>query len=189
MGQKILDSMQVRFLNAVGFLGDRLMATLQGAKVVGADTRCAVRGTSSQSAFIRVGRMTDPSDSLYCDLWMAYPTNYSGTFPVDPIDSLQTLYNLWKTTTSVNGANLSPPSEIKVYRGEGESLVFDFSRCRNYLQSNLQIFDITGRNLREVKVTSRFMTVNLTGTAGSRILLYRLAGADGAYLCSGKFCR
>ncbi len=189
MGQKILDSMQVRFLNAAGFLGDRLMATLQGAKVVGADTRCAVRGTSSQSAFIRVGRMTDAADSLYCDLWMAYPTNYSGPFPVDPIDSLQTLYNLWKTTTSVNGAKLFPPSEIKVYRGEGESLVFDFSLCRNYLQSNLQIFDITGRSLKELRVTSRFMTVRLTGTAGSRILLYRLAGTDGSYLCSGKFCR
>ena len=189
MGQKILDSMQVRFLNAVGFLGDRLMAALQGAKVVGADTRCAVRGTSSQSAFIRVGRMTDAADSLYCDLWMAYPTNYSGLFPVDPIDSLQALYNLWKTTTSVSGTTSSPPSEVKVYKGEGESLVFDFSHCRNYLQSKLQVFDITGRCLREVRVTSRFIKVDLPGTGRSQILLYRLSGTGGAYLCSGKFCR
>jgi uncharacterized Ntn-hydrolase superfamily protein len=189
MGQKILDSMQVRFLNTVGFLGDRLMAALQGAKVVGADTRCAVRETSSQSAFIRVGRMTDPGDSLYCDLWMAYPTNYSGTFPVDPIDSLQILYNLWKTTTSVAGPEFLPPSKVKVYKGEGESLVFDFSACRNYLQSRLQIFDITGRCLREVPVTSRFMKVDFPGTDASQILLYRLSGTDGGYLCSGKFCR
>jgi uncharacterized Ntn-hydrolase superfamily protein len=189
MGQKILDSMQVRFLNSVGFLGDRLMAALQGAKVVGADTRCAVRGTSSQSAFIRVGRMTDAADSLYCDLWMAYPTNYSGQFPVDPIDSLQTLYDLWKTTTSVTGAKSSPPSEVKIYRGEGENLVFDFSHCRNYLQSGLQIFDITGRCLRQVIVTSRFMTVNIPDAGRSRILLYRLSGTDGAFICSGKFLR
>jgi len=189
MGQKILDSMQVRFLNAAGFLGDRLMATLQGAKVVGADTRCAVRGTSSQSAFIRVGRMTDTADSLYCDLWMAYPTNYSGQFPVDPIDSLQTLYNLWKTTTSVNGPNPLPSSDVKVYRGEGESLVFDFSHCRNYLQSKLQVFDITGRCLREIQVTARFTTVDLPGKGRKQIFLYRLSGTDGANLCNGKFCR
>lgn len=111
------------------------------------------------------------------------------TFSIVAIDSLQTLYNLWKTTTSVSGAMQSPPPEVRVYKGDGQSMVFDFSHCRNYLQSRLQIYDITGRCLREVHVTARFMNVGLPGTGNSRILLYRLTGSDGTYLCSGKFCR
>lgn len=99
LGQSILDSMETRYLNTPGSLADRLMAALQGAKVVGADTRCAPKGTSSQSAFLRVGRPANPADTLYCDLWMAYPQNFPGLYPVDPIDSLQTLFDLWKATT------------------------------------------------------------------------------------------
>ncbi len=40
LGQQILDSMEARFLRAEGELACRLMEALQGAKVVGADTRC-----------------------------------------------------------------------------------------------------------------------------------------------------
>jgi len=49
LGQVIIDNMQFAFLNTEGPIADRLMATLQAAKIVGADTRCASRGTSSQS--------------------------------------------------------------------------------------------------------------------------------------------
>ena len=40
LGQSILDSMESRFLNTSGSLSEKLMASLQGAKVIGADTRC-----------------------------------------------------------------------------------------------------------------------------------------------------
>lgn len=59
LGQKVLDSMEARFLNSTGSLADKLMAALQGAKMSGADTRCSQYGTSSLSAFIRVGRVKD----------------------------------------------------------------------------------------------------------------------------------
>lgn len=92
LGQQILDSMQTRFLNTSGSLADKLMAALQGAKVIGADTRCAGRNTSSISAFIRVGRAQDTTGTLYLNL------NVNST-PVnkDPIDSLQVLYNNFLT--------------------------------------------------------------------------------------------
>ena len=35
------------------------MATLQAAKILGADTRCFARGTSSQSGFVKVVRIGD----------------------------------------------------------------------------------------------------------------------------------
>ena len=67
LGQQILDSMEARFNRATGSLAVKLMAALQGAKVIGADTRCAVRGTSSQSSFIRVAKPGD-STTLYLSL-------------------------------------------------------------------------------------------------------------------------
>jgi len=93
LGPEILDSMEARFLNASGPLADRLMAALQGANVVGADTRCTNNGTSSLSAFLRVAKPGDSDENLYLDLNV--PSLPAGQ---EPIDSLQTLYNQWKLT-------------------------------------------------------------------------------------------
>jgi len=90
LGQEILDSMESRFLNTEGELICRLMAALQGAKVVGADTRCFAYGTSSLSAFARVAKPTDSVNDLYLDFNV--PSVASG---VDPIDSLQVLVDNW----------------------------------------------------------------------------------------------
>ncbi|MBV6441287.1 MAG: DUF1028 domain-containing protein [Haliscomenobacteraceae bacterium CHB4] len=90
LGPEILDSMEARFLATSGTLADRLMAALQGANVVGADTRCADDGTSSLSAFLRVAKPGDTDDSLYLDLNV--PSLPAG---MEPIDSLQRLYDQW----------------------------------------------------------------------------------------------
>ena len=95
LGQQILDSMEARFLNTPGTLADKLMAALQGAKVPGADTRCLGYGTSSLSAFIRVARLQDTTATLYLDLNVN-----SAPIGVEPIDSLQVLYNMWVTNVS-----------------------------------------------------------------------------------------
>ena len=57
LGQSILDSMESRFLNTSGSLSEKLMASLQGAKVIGADTRCYDDQVSSLSAFLRVAKV------------------------------------------------------------------------------------------------------------------------------------
>ena len=90
LGQIIIDTMQTTFLNTQGPLADRLMATLQAAKIIGADTRCAVRGTSSQSGFVKVVRIGD-GGTPYLQIVV-------GNTPIgkDPIDSLQTMFNNWK---------------------------------------------------------------------------------------------
>jgi len=89
LGQEILDSMEARFLRAEGDLACRLMFAMQGANVVGADTRCADNGTSSLFAFLKVADMDDsfgePSFSI------SVRTN-SGA-EIEPIDSLQNLFN------------------------------------------------------------------------------------------------
>ncbi|MFZ4521789.1 MAG: DUF1028 domain-containing protein [Bacteroidales bacterium] len=187
LGQQILDSMQNRFLTTPGSLADRLMATLQGAKVIGADTRCAPRNTSSQSAFLRVAQMNNQADSLYLDLWMAYPQNLSGIFPTDPIDSLQTLYNAWKTAMTV--AERQPLSEnrIKVQSTPEGKTIFDFTGCKDYLNQQLVIINMTGRVILETKVTGRMMEIDLTSCSSRQVFAYRLIRKDHTLVASGKF--
>jgi len=93
LGQQILDSMKSRFLNTPGSLAIKLMAALQGAKIIGADTRCANWNTSSKSAFIRVANPGDTLGSLYLNL-----KALNAPFGRDPIDSLQVLFNNWITS-------------------------------------------------------------------------------------------
>jgi len=90
LGQVIIDTMQYAFLNTDGPLADRLMATLQAAKIIGADTRCASRGTSSQSGFVKVVRIGDGNNPY---LQIVVPDTPTGK---DPIDSLQTMFHNWK---------------------------------------------------------------------------------------------
>ena len=90
LGQIIIDNMQTAFLNTPGPLADRLMATLQAAKIVGADTRCASRNTSSESGFVKVVRIGDGNTPY---LQIVVPDTPSGT---DPIDVLQGMFNHWK---------------------------------------------------------------------------------------------
>ncbi|HSD63561.1 MAG TPA: DUF1028 domain-containing protein [Ignavibacteriaceae bacterium] len=90
LGPIITDTMNTTFLNTQGPLADRLMATLQAAKIIGADTRCAPRGTSSRSGFIKVVRIGD-GDTPY--LQIIVPDTPSGT---DPIDVIQDAFDSWK---------------------------------------------------------------------------------------------
>jgi len=90
LGQIIIDTMHTTFLNTEGPLADRLMATLQAAKIIGADTRCAVRNTSSQSGFVKVVRIGDGNNPY---LQIVVPDTPSGT---DPIDVLQGMFDDWK---------------------------------------------------------------------------------------------
>ena len=84
--------MKARFLNSTGTLAERLMGSLMGAKVRGADTRCWNAGTSSISAFVRVVRPDDPPGGPYF-----FELNVDSMYGREPIDSLQTLFTQMKT--------------------------------------------------------------------------------------------
>ncbi len=109
LGQMILDSIEARFLTTEGSFAEKMMAALQGANVVGADTRCTENGTSSLSAFIRIARPEDLPGGFYCDLNV--PSVPEG---MEPIDSLQTLFNAWLETV-VGVEERSLPAKFAVY--------------------------------------------------------------------------
>lgn len=94
-GQAIIDTMRNTFLSTSLLpLADRLMAALEAAKIIGADTRCASRGTSSRSSFVKVVRIGD-GNSPY--LQRVVPDSPVG---VDPIDLLRVSYDQWKDSLS-----------------------------------------------------------------------------------------
>ena len=174
LGQQILDSMQARFLRTQGTLADKLMAALQGAKVIGADTRCAGRNTSSISAFLRVGRTQDTLGTLYLSL------NVNNT-PVnkDPIDSLQVLYNNFLTSVK----NVSAEIPTGIFLGQNYPNPFNPVTNLSFGISkpgfvSLKIYDMLGKEVAALVSESlnagTYEITWLAGNAPSGIYYYTL---------------
>ena len=112
LGSLVVDSMKARFIRTNGTLADRLMAALQGGKIIGADTRCSGLGKSSISSFIRVAKPTDPVNGPYfLDLNVNNTTGSN-----DPIDSLQILYDNWRILNAVQSISWKVPEEFALHQ-------------------------------------------------------------------------
>ena len=103
LGQQVLDSMEARFLNEPGDLACKLMAALQGANMVGADTRCADNGTSSLFAYVKVAQ---PNDNLGEPSFLV-SVRTAANAGIEPIDSLQTKFD------AVHSCLTSQTSEVE----------------------------------------------------------------------------
>jgi uncharacterized Ntn-hydrolase superfamily protein len=162
-GQAILDSMEARFLAEPGDLACKLMAALQGAKVPGADTRCATNGsgTSSLFAFLKVAQSTDSIGQPSLIVSVKTP----GGFGIEPIDSLQKLFNAQKSCAVATVAEVSdvnwnivpnPATEYVSIEWTSGRLPQNKFRCR--------IMDIAGKMVSEGNITvanSRIYVGNL----------------------------
>ena len=144
LGQHILDSMEARFLRQTGTLADKLMAALQGAKVVGADTRCTGSNKSSISSFLRIRKPGDTVGTQYLELVVGNTTGSK-----DPIDSLQVLYNNW-LLTNVGSTGEEVPQSPELYQNFPNPFNpvtrIKFS-IPNASYVTLKVFDLTGRNV------------------------------------------
>lgn len=139
LGQSILDSMESRFLNTPGSLSEKLMASLQGAKVIGADTRCYDNQVSSLSAFLRVAKSDDPPNDFYIDIIVEATPDL-----IDPIDVIQEEFN---------NLNLS---------------IEDYS-IRNSEPQLLRIIDILGREVSKRKTGQLLFYVYDNGIVEKKI--------------------
>jgi uncharacterized Ntn-hydrolase superfamily protein len=147
-GQHILDSMEAGFKRATGGLACKLMAALQGARVVGADTRCSSNGSSSLFAFIKV---TQPSDTFGKPSFILSLKTHANA-GIEPIDSLQKLFDAVKSCT-VNTAGLP------AYALNGEPVIFPNPAFRvvhirggNTL-IKCQVYDVAGREVYRTSFT------------------------------------
>ncbi len=181
LGPQIIDSMKARYLNTPGMLAIKLMAALQGAKVVGADTRCTGYNTSSSSAFIRVAKSTDPINGPYwLDLSVNVPTEF--LYNNDPIDSLQVLFNIWLSTLGLKGYSNSVPKEFTLYQNYPNpfnpvtTIGFDLARPSTV---KLLIYDIVGNEIAVLIDNRSFPAGNYefafdAANLPSGVYLYRL---------------
>jgi uncharacterized Ntn-hydrolase superfamily protein len=179
LGQQILDSMYNRYMNTPGTMAEKLMAALQGAKVIGADTRCQPF-RSSISAFIRVAKPTDPQSGPY---WLDLNVQTVPS-PRDPIDSLQILFNQWQMTGISNNQGIYPEtfSLEQNYPNPFNpvtNITFDIGTL-SFVK--LAVYDITGK---EIAVLADYnfhrgrYTINFDASGlASGVYIYRIFAAD-----------
>ncbi len=175
LGPEILDSMEANFLNTNGTLACKLMAAMQGANVIGADTRCIADGTSSLSSFIKVARPSDTTGTFYLDIEI-------GSVPagVEPIDTLQTRFDEWGGCA--NGVGLNEIEEgylFSIYPNPADdqitiSLKTDFE--------TISIFDSYGKQIFKEQISGKkSVTINTTKFAKG-IYLIQLNGKESMVL-------
>jgi uncharacterized Ntn-hydrolase superfamily protein len=114
LGQMVLDSMEARFKREPGDLACKLMAAMQGAKMIGADTRCAGNGSSSLFAFLKV---MQPNDAPGQPSFLVSLRTPSGA-GIEPIDSLQILFDAQKS------CDLNPVGRSQQINIPGEGFSF-----------------------------------------------------------------
>ncbi len=179
LGQQVLDSMEARFLREPGDLACKLMAAMQGAKMVGADTRCASNGSSSLFAFIKV---TLPSDVFGSPSFLLSLKTQSSA-GIEPIDSLQNMFNAVKTCTvdwvSLK-ENASETMEWSLFPNPvKENLSIEFKSELNSTHLKSSIYTIYGQLMREesLELNQNKAKVNCRGLANGTYFLV-LQGAD-----------
>jgi uncharacterized Ntn-hydrolase superfamily protein len=142
LGQEILDSMEARFNAEVGDLTCKLMAALQGANVIGADTRCMTNGTSSLFAFLKVSQPTATFGSP--SYLISVRTNDGDG--IEPIDSLQVLFDASYTCSAAQIEEISSLSHaLKVYPNPTEN--FLWIKYSNPVTVKMIVRDMSGKEL------------------------------------------
>lgn len=141
LGQEILDSMEARFLNAPGDLACKLMAALQGANVVGADTRCASNGTSSLFSFVKVAQ----PDDIFGSPSFVVSVRTSNNAGIEPIDSLQVLFSLLHGCSGVGvNENERFNSVFKLYPNPVENNLVIENKFPGTSSNRVSITDVSG---------------------------------------------
>ncbi len=151
LSEEIIQDMETRFLEAAGDLACRLMAALQGANVVGADTRCVANGTSSLFALIKVAQ---PGDEFGSPSFLLSTRTEDGD-GVEPIDVVQGLFDEEKscvTTSTDDVANFD--LHFSVFPNPAsEFLRIEQEKSGNY---QVELLDIFGNLIKTSEMTEDF---------------------------------
>lgn len=171
LGQQILDDMEAAFLNTTGTLADKLMAAMQGANVPGADTRCLNEGVSSLSAFIKVARPSDSEFNLFLDLEVPFTP-----FGVEPIDSLQILFDIWKSTVGIP-QNTIPKLRVSTYPNPiSQESMLQVEGAPLGKKLTLEFINISGQLIQRVAWSGQ--PYPLSALRGNGVIYYRVFVED-----------
>jgi uncharacterized Ntn-hydrolase superfamily protein len=180
LGQQILDSMEARFLRTDGSLAEKLMSALQGANVPGADTRCLNQGTSSLSAFVRVAKADVLPGDWWCDLLVP-----STPYGVEPIDSLQVLFDQWLIWTNIEKKPFIQPNRAKVFPNPANDVInIQIEKTTGISEFQIQILAMDGKVMKEVVYNDQSVQIN-TSDYPSGLYIYNVR-SQGRMLDAGK---
>jgi len=132
------------------------MAGLQGGKMIGADTRCTANGTSTLFAFVKVSQPTDPYGSPSLMVRVRTRNNYH----IEPIDSLQTLFNLVHSCPPVNVKEEVYAKEYLLFPNPAGNEIYLKTNQTN-LGSEYHIIDQLGRKLLTGKLNAQITTIDI----------------------------
>jgi len=154
IGEEVLTGMQIGFENTEGDLAHKLMGAMQGAKIVGADSRCLDDGVSSLSSYLRLAKPDDTVNNYFLDLQVG--ATLSG---VDPIDSLQSLFNASPVVSTddlslISGYTTIFPNPVK-------DVLFISSHNRVAILT-AEIYTINGQRVLEQKLAHGNNYVNVS---------------------------
>jgi hypothetical protein len=142
------------------------MAALQGANVPGADSRCLNEGVSSLSAFIRMANPTDVAGNFFLDL------NVPQTpYGVEPIDSLQVLYNEWKTILGLDNYSKSETDRWSIYPNPSEGLLQYNILTETNTASEIRFTTVDGKNLLKLVLSGNSGTIDVSTLPKGNILV------------------
>ncbi|MFT4678540.1 MAG: putative Ntn-hydrolase superfamily protein [Flavobacteriales bacterium] len=148
LGSEVLDSMEARFLNTEGDLACKLMAAMQGANMIGADSRCNENGTSSLFAYLKVS----PVDADMGDPGMLVSVRTHDGDGIEPVDSLQVLFNDQNFCPPTVGLNdFSAVRQMTVYPNPFNEVVHVESNSKE--EYTLSVHQIDGLEVYKARNT------------------------------------
>lgn len=144
-GESILDDMQTAFNTTDGLLAEKLMAALQAAKRVGADSRCTE--TSCLCVCIKVANLEDELSSVHLNIEVDHVEG-------DPIDVLQSQFDEWQLSQTAISQKLKTTSSMPILIGNYPN-PFNPQTTINYdlpvpCKPSLKIYNIQGRLVRSL---------------------------------------
>jgi len=175
-GLHVLDSIEARFLRADGDLACKLMAALQGANIVGADSRCASNGTSSLFAFVKV---SVPGDAFGEPTYL-YEVITADNAGIEPIDSLQIVFDEQHVSCNILGVENRDKMDYKfeiIPNPASDMISFSTALIGSY---QLSILNVTGQ---EVLITDFNSDMNLDiSSLDSGVYFIKLYNGQESYL-------
>jgi uncharacterized Ntn-hydrolase superfamily protein len=180
-GQMVLDSMESKFRNTKGTLACRLMAAMQGANIIGADTRCNNQNTSSLFAFLQVALPQDKYKQPSLNISLR-TKNGDG---IEPIDSLQILFN--KANACMPLSNYQPllkQAHILFPNPANDYICIDYG-SGTFTNTTIKIYNSFGQVINVIASSESKHTIQLTDWIDG-VYFYQVI-AEGQILAKGNF--
>lgn len=174
LGSQVLTQMENNFKNTKGDLACRLMAAMQGAKIVGADTRCAGNNTSSLFAFLKV---SNPTDTFGKPALLVGLRTQNGQ-QIEPVDSLQKLLDIIHPCAPLSFENtIKTKLKITVFPNPSVSGQYTISVQNTGLPLDYNVCNLVGVQMSAGKLTEANTTISLQSLAkGTYLISFRQQG-------------